>query len=111
MPPRKIAPATEPVLTCPFTGQELQIVSVSDGLYWQGRGPFYSTRLYDFKEELLFDISTRGGVAPAFPRRTKIETRVVEPPPADPVSDLRALAQEHQALADEAAKDFVKHTA
>lgn len=112
MPPRKksTSPAAKPNLVCPFTGTEIQIRRVADGLYFQGVGAFYSTRLYGSEEELVYDLSTRDGVAPAFPRRTKIEVRVVEPPPTDPVSDLRDLAQEHQALAEEAAKDFVKTT-
>lgn len=103
--PRKAAPAAEPNLLCPFTGKPLCVKTVRNGLYWMAEGPFYSTRLYDRKEELLFDLSTRGGVEPAFPRVTSISMREIEPPPDNPVQDQIERAKFAQSLVEEIAKE------
>jgi hypothetical protein len=79
---------TEPRMRCPFTGKQIELVC-SDNIYWMAKGPFWNTKLYKSKQELLHDLSHRNGVAPDFPREEpKIEVRTVEEPQQNPNADL-----------------------
>jgi hypothetical protein len=80
--------AKEPILTCPFTGKPVAIIQASGNGAYMARGDFWNTRLYHRKEELLYDLSQRLGVAPQFPRKHTISvTERVEPEP-NPNADL-----------------------
>lgn len=85
----KQAPAKEPILTCPFTGKEIELVySESNGCH-MARGPFWNTRLYKTRAELYYDISHRMGVAPAFSKEMpKITVKSREEPDPNPNADL-----------------------
>lgn len=54
-----------------------------------GRGPGWSTKLFGSEEELVYFLSTRGGVKPAFPKKTKISVRTLEPPAPDHMADIK----------------------
>lgn len=84
--------AEQPNLTCPFTGRPIEIRQLAGGLYWQGRVETpdggYNTSLFETKEELVYFLSTRGGVLPKFQKRTRITVRHLDPPAPSPVADL-----------------------
>jgi hypothetical protein len=74
-------PAKKPNTICPFTGEPLEIEYVAGVRKWRARGSFWTSAWRETKEEVLYDISTRDGVLPAFPRRPEIEVRLREEPP------------------------------
>lgn len=84
---RKPQPATEPNLFCPFTGTRLEVIFNPAIKAYCLRGSFYSTKWYTNKEELVYDFSMRGGVAPAFARTTRIQVTDRGAPPPHPFQD------------------------
>ena len=95
---KALAPAESPVLTCPFTGEELVIDEIPCGIngvvMYRARGPFYDTKLYGEKQALYYDLSTRGGVRPSFSRvlRKVQGVRLIERPnPSSPVDSNREI--------------------
>lgn len=82
-----IKPADKPILVCPWTGKELEIVCVGER-YWMARGPFWQTQLFDLKEWLHWQLSFQKGVAPAFERHKLLTTIERIPGEPNPVQDL-----------------------
>lgn len=83
----KVDPETiEPV--CPFTGEKLTLIRNAQTGMWQAQGPFYFTRFFNYKRELLHWLMHRDGIAPDFPGFPQItaEERTA-PPLVDPVAD------------------------
>lgn len=80
------APPSGPNLLCPFTNTPIRVIPVRNGIYFQGVGEFYSTKLYHRKEDLLYDLSKRGG-AEGMPPPSRISTREVQPAEANPIQD------------------------
>ena len=81
----RIKPAKAPLLVCPFTGRPLEIRRVGGGLLWVAScsdpDGGWSTRMFDSKEELLYFVSKRGGVSPAFSKQgSHFEVQLREPP-------------------------------
>jgi hypothetical protein len=116
MPPVKQNPPTDvPILTCPFTGKDLVIEKMPIGTMekdmWHARGPFWTSFWYDSKQALLHDISTRGGISPAFPRsRPPIEVRLIEAPPSNPAAGRGGkLDDQTQAVVNAVAEQAAKH--
>ena len=84
---KKSQPATEPNLRCPFTGERLEILHNAVVNAYYIRGPFYTTRMYCDRDELVWDFTMRGGVAPAFARTTRIQVTDRGAPPSHPFQD------------------------
>lgn len=82
------AGAREPLLTCPFTGEKIDIVQISGNGAYMARGPFWNTKLYHYKEELLHMLSHRAGVAPQFKGRPSISVTERTEPEPNPNADL-----------------------
>jgi hypothetical protein len=80
----------DPVLTCPFTGEPLEIEFNEILGQYRAVGKLWVTHWYDERQALLYDISQRDGVAPNFPRRIIVEVKDREPPPPDPRAGLGA---------------------
>lgn len=76
----------EPV--CPFTGNKLILVKHEATGMWRAEGPFYVTRMFNYKRELLHWLMHRNGVAPDFPGFPQITAdEKTAPPLVDPVAD------------------------
>jgi len=83
----------KPYLVCPFTGSEIVIESRPIGSLGRdihrARAAFWVTKWYSDRDELLHDVSTRGGVEPARPARPeRVEVREREAPPSSPARGL-----------------------
>jgi hypothetical protein len=92
-------PPTQPILICPFTDADLVVEAQPIGPagedMYRVRGKFWVTVWYNDKEALLYDISQREGLAPAFPRnRVPVlqSVREIEEPPSDPTTGLGVLS-------------------
>lgn len=99
-PRKKEVGATEPLLTCPFTGIPVELVYSDTLMMHQIRGPFYQTKWYAKRADLLWEFSTRNGVLPSYENHSITSAGLVEPPPRDITPALT------QPLSD-AASDFV----
>lgn len=76
---------------CPFTGEKLTLIRHDQTGMWRAQGSFYFTRFFDFKQELVHHLLTRGGKAPDFDKRPSVTvTEKTAPPLVDPVADLVA---------------------
>lgn len=53
-------------LTCPITGEPIEIVSCGDD-HWMARTSLWTTRLFSDKAVLVHALSHRNGVPPDFP--------------------------------------------
>jgi hypothetical protein len=62
-------------------------VTRADGLA-RAEGAFSPAQLWEYKDQLLYDISVRNGIPPAFRRDHTITSRLLEPPPSDPTAGL-----------------------
>lgn len=92
--------AIEPV--CPFTGEKLTLIRNAQTGMWQAQGPFYFTRFFNYKRELLHWLMHRDGVAPDFPGFPQITAeKTTQPPLVDPVADQVERARLSQEVADE----------
>ncbi len=92
-------------MRCPFTGKEIELIC-SDNIYWMAKGPFWNSKLYKSKQELLHDISHRNGVAPDFPREIKIQVRTLEEPEPNPNADLIVAAEDIDQTVDNIVGDM-----
>lgn len=98
--------AASPVLDdqplCPFTGEKLLLIQHPGTGSWRAQGPFYFTRFYDFKEDLLHALGLRlGKEDPRFPPAPKITVRELTPPPANPLADQVEKGRQIQETVDE----------
>lgn|SRR3990167_3879141 len=98
----------EPNLQCPFTGLPIEILRIADGSAYIGRVQTpeggWHTSLFSEKEPLLHFLSTRHGVKPGFPKRTKIEVKESLPPSTDPHADLKEQRSELEDASNEVAE-------
>jgi hypothetical protein len=84
--------ATEPILTCPFTGEPFEIVYSENIGTYMATGKFWNSKLYKSKQELLHDFSHRDGVAPTFSREPPVITaRDIERPEVNPNEDMKVV--------------------
>lgn len=102
------APITKPNLVCPFTGKPIEIRRVAGGIKWMGASSNehggYVTSLFGTEDELVFFLSMRNGVEPAFRKYgPEITVRERQPSSPDPLADER---EKGKAL-DELAKNCV----
>ena len=86
-------------LVCPCTGELIEVRRMGSSDPWAARvtlpdGLGYWTDGYGYKEELLWFLGHRFGVAPAWPRRQSLQVRDVAPPAPDPFADMRAQDKE-----------------
>lgn len=87
--PTQLAARPQETVPCPFTGDMVEIKMVSsDGLF-MGVGPFWSTRFFTTRNELLAALRGRPEKTVAPPR---LEVSSGAEPEEDPVADLRKLA-------------------
>ena len=64
--PKGPVPFKEPRKTCPFSGQDLQVVELSTGA-WQVRGKgWVSTRLFQTEEQAYYAFSFNEGLPPDY---------------------------------------------
>ena len=92
--PRKEAPAValidpdtyEPL--CPFTGQKLELLKHGETGMWRAVGPFYFTRFFHFRRELVWHLLQVAGKKPDFSPRPEISMKERLPPESSPVADL-----------------------
>ena len=96
-----------PRLVCAYTGRPITIVWSPDTKRYRAEGAYSPRCIYTEKSELLYDVSIRKGVLPAFPRVHKIEVRVVEAPPANPMADVVAGGKETQKLAEQVVEEVL----
>ena len=79
---------TEPITICPFTGKLIDIkFSPRTGTY-MAVGPFWNSKLYKDKQELMWELSHRMGVAPQFPKKVVVKVKHLEEPDPNPNADL-----------------------
>ena len=81
-----------PRALCPFSGEPLQFVRLSNG-DWQVRGNgWVSTRLFPFKSQAEYFFSHELGVPPAFPNPLEVgdERKPPDPAQAEVEASLRA---------------------
>lgn len=71
---------------CPFTGEKLTLVRHDQTGMWRAQGPFYVTRMFHFKRELIYWLLHREGEAPGFDPSIKVSVSE-EPPRSSPVAD------------------------
>lgn len=97
--PKIVDPDTiEPL--CPFTGEKLTLIRHDETGMWRAQGPFYFTRFFPYKRELVHALLTRNGIEPSFDKRPKVSTN--EAPVYDnPVADQVAGFHKAQESADE----------
>lgn len=90
--------AVPDTVACPFTGEPLEIVCLEAGEYsipmWQGRGKFWSTRIFKEKRSLMWHLGHRDGKAPGFTETVEIKVREREEPAPDPAQEDRDRAKE-----------------
>lgn len=100
--------ATEPLLICPFTGKEIEIVfNERVGMFYAkfGPGKMFTTALYGDRAALLYDLSYRDGVKPEFPRTHVISVSAPgDTPPPNPFTDRVAGMKETEARVAEILK-------
>jgi hypothetical protein len=80
-----------PAKTCPYLGTKIRVAEVQGHPEWfRVEGTYWTPRaLFSEKQELLYAVSTRGGVPPAFPRELpRLVARRIEEPPASPLVGL-----------------------
>lgn len=73
-----------PTLLCPFTKEPVTIVELvgSEGqTFYMARGPFWFTRSFQDRNDLLWHLGFRDGVAPSFPRKVSVKVKEREEPP------------------------------
>jgi len=74
---------------CPFTNEKLTLIRHDQTGKWRAQGPFYFTKFFDYKRELVHWLMHRDGVAPDFPGFPKISVNEIDRPPlVDPVADI-----------------------
>lgn len=105
-------PAKEPLLTCAYSGKPLSIRELAGGMWvatssW-GDGLGYVTNLFDTREKLVYFLSFRDGIAPAFAPGPAIEVRE-RVPPAGPTEDSVQARNMSEELHEEAT-EFVERT-
>jgi len=75
------------IAKCPFTGEAIEVRHNAGARTLQGIGKFWMTALYDDdsvgRQELMYDLLTRGGRAPRFSRRPVIKVMEREAPVPD----------------------------
>lgn len=108
-----IQPALHPNLICPFSGEPIQIVRVGAGAGYMGivesEDGGYSTRIFPHREGLLYFLSTRGGVKPAFPKRERIQVReILQPVVAGMVVSDEAKEKDLEDMSNEAADKILE---
>ena len=64
---------------CPFTREPVILKKVSNG-FWMGVGPFYTTRLFDYKRELIWHLAQRPWFVPEFEPRPEVKIKDRLPP-------------------------------
>lgn len=91
------------VPACPFTGKELKLIKHGETGMWRAEGPFYFTRFFHYRRELVWHLMQVNGSDPGFSARVEISVREVEPPSSSPVADL----VEKDRLIQDAVDDYV----
>ena len=84
-------------LVCPYTGKPLQVIHRNGPNLWQVAGEFFSpSKRYQYKEDLLYDVSIRGGRKPKFerPERTRVEVKEDFSDQSDPTEGLTVKSDE-----------------
>ena len=83
--PRKADPGRKTVRThCPITRDLIKIVRAGD--YWIGTTGLWTTRPFQTKERLQYELSYENGVAPAYPEPgVSVSRDANEPPEKEPV--------------------------
>lgn len=101
--------ATEPNVRCPFTGTLIRIFQVGGGAGWVGEVALenfgYITRIFPNKQELIYELSTRDGVKPRFPRSTVTEPVVRTPQVSEVAKELAAQSKSTEADDDRIANE------
>lgn len=82
--------ATRRILKCAYTGKPVTLVT-SDGKLFRAEGAFSPRQLWLSKENAVYDLSVREGVAPAFPRETKVWVGEESRPQSNPAEGLGTL--------------------
>jgi hypothetical protein len=97
---RKGVPNAVSILRCPYTGAGLQIVESRGGFRVGGR--YYTpTTSYEKKQELFFEVSTRNGREPKFPRATVVKAGEVVEQHSDPTEGVGEGGEDTVQLAKE----------
>lgn len=99
--PRAAQPEPKPVnkgsvnvpshLKCPFTGEPVQVIFNERLGSYMAFGPFWSTKWFNFREDLEHALSHRAGKKPTVKKRQPITATVKEEPPENPNKDLKNL--------------------
>ena len=111
--------AKTPNLLCPFTGRPIGIRQLGGGLGWMGiversssdpgEGG-YSTTIFQTKDALIYFLSTRNGVKPAFPIYTPITVTESVRPPSPELMGIQSgadLVREEDEIVNEAAEKIL----
>ena len=98
--PKKIVDPESIEPLCPFTGEKLTLIRHDQTGMWRAQGPFYVTRMFHYKRELVYWLMHVKGVAPDFDSGISVRT-IEEPPRVSPVADLVEKQKFLQEVADE----------
>lgn len=88
---------------CAFTGEPVVLRKVSNG-FWMGVGPFYTTKLFNFKRELIWHLAQRPWHMPDYTPRPEVTVKERLPTPLEilgPEGDKREKDKRVQEAVDE----------
>jgi len=104
--------AKEPNLVCPFTGKPIEVIQVGGGNGWLARcgneDGGWASNVHLNRDDLIYFLSTRMGVKPAFPKHPRIEVRESAPSKEDAFADVREQATDLDARAQAVAAAVFK---
>lgn len=81
---KTIVAAKSPLTACPFTGNLLTVVKLSNGDFQLRGHGWVCTKMFQLESQAWHWASHRNGVAPAFDAVPKIEVSEVREPEPDP---------------------------
>ena len=79
--PKVAGPAsvsTSGLVTCPFTGKMIQFKTVGPDAHVMGIGPFYTTKLFETKQDCINALMTRDGNQPPWAKKTVSKVTVAD---------------------------------
>jgi len=85
------------MLTCPFTNKAIVIKSIGPDAHVMGVGPFYTTRIFANKQDLINALSTRDGVKPPWAKSNTLSV-AASAPRVDPSEVFEGLGDPRKAI-------------
>ena len=108
--PAKKSPSKQAVTTCPFSGNPLEIVQLSNG-DWQVRGTgWVSAKLFPFREHAVWFFSHRDGKPPAGMKNPyrRVEVVGVREPPDPAQAEVTGAVKDAESIGEALVDEVVK---